>query len=155
MSENSAYVAGLIDGEGCIHIEKTRGTYRARLTIGMTEVALPLLRTLKEEWGGTLYQMRKPTERWAGAWTWYASGPDAKAILMEVRPFLRLKREQADTVIELESVRENLPPRWPNHPNGQRRWTDDATGRAVALKSRIHELNRKGPRASATNAEAA
>lgn len=154
MSTNHAYVAGLIDGEGCIHVEKTRGTYRARLTIGMTEVALHLLQELKGEWGGTLYQLRPATDRWAAAWTWYASGPIAKAILLEVRPYLRLKAEQADLVIQLEEIREGLPARWASSPTGQRRWTSEATEKAVALKERIHRLNAKGP-GHATNAEVA
>lgn len=43
LSTKYAYVAGLIDGEGCIHLEKSRTSYRARVSVGMTAPALPLL----------------------------------------------------------------------------------------------------------------
>lgn len=155
MRENErAYVAGLIDGEGCIHVEKTKGTYRPRVTVGMSEVALPLLSSMKAEWGGTLYLLRPATDKWAAAWTWYLSGPKAKAILLEIRPFLRLKREQADIAIRMEEVRESLPPRWPGKPESQGLWTVEARDKCEQMKLRIHQLNAKGP-GSAASAEVA
>lgn len=43
---NFAYVAGLIDGEGCIHLDTSGRTTRARVSVGMTEPALPILTEL-------------------------------------------------------------------------------------------------------------
>ena len=94
---NLAYVAGLIDGEGCIHLENSRTTYRPRVSVGMTEPALQLLRELHEEWGGTLYQQRAATDRWAAAWTWHSGGPWAARLLREIFRdlVLRLHRHRA------------------------------------------------------------
>ena len=151
MTTNFAYVAGLIDGEGCIHLEHSRTTYRARLSVGMTEPALPLLQSLQAEWGGTLYQQRQATERWAAAWTWHATGPNAKRVIETIEPFLRLKQEQARIALEVEAIRDALERR----ANGDARWTPEAQARCAVLKERMHDLNRKGPRVPASNAGAA
>jgi hypothetical protein len=50
-----AYVAGLIDGEGSIHIEETKGKwYAPRMGLGMTKPALSVMTELHQEYGGTL-----------------------------------------------------------------------------------------------------
>jgi hypothetical protein len=140
---NLAYVAGLIDGEGCIHLDCPRGvTYRARVSVGMTEPALPLLQGLRAEWGGTLYQLRKPTDRWAGAWTWHLTGSPATALLTAIRPFLRLKSTQAESALRVEAIRDALP----NRANGQKLWSEEARSACLEIKAEMHELNRKGPR---------
>jgi hypothetical protein len=150
MTMNAAYVAGLIDGEGCIHLDVTRGLYyRARVTVGMTEPALFLLQELQQEWGGTLYQFRKSTQRWAAAWTWHLTGEPAAAVLREIQPYLRLKCEQAQLAIELEEIRLALPLRWGN----QRLWSDEARTACGVVKDRLHALNQKGPRAPAVPVE--
>lgn len=146
---NLAYVAGLIDGEGCIHMENSRTTFRPRLSVGMTEPALPLLQELHAEWGGTLYQQRQATERWAAAWTWHCGGPWAAVVLRAVQPYLRLKAGQADLAIETHAIWEGLQ----KGPTGQARWTPEARARCSEIKAQLHALNAKGPRA--TDAEVA
>ena len=151
MTMNSAYVAGLIDGEGCIHLDVTRRTYyRARVSIGMTEPALALLREMQQEWGGTLYQQRQQTQRWASAWTWHLTGESAANLLRAVQPYLRLKAEQAKLALMVEEIRLALPLRWAN----QRTWNDEARAACEAIKNRLHTLNKKGPRVPAKSAEA-
>lgn len=149
MDMNSAYVAGLIDGEGCVHLDVPKGTYRARVSVGMTEPALCLLMALKGEWGGTLYQQRQATQRWAAAWTWHLTGEKAVALLLSIRPYLRLKGAQADAALEVERIRSALTLR----PNGQKAWTPEAREACEQIKQRMHALNSKGPRASAPSAE--
>ncbi|QFP94446.1 LAGLIDADG endonuclease [Gordonia phage Keitabear] len=138
-----AYVAGLIDGEGCVHLCTSKNTYRARVTVGMTEPALPLLTQLHDEWGGSLTRSRPATARWSAAWVWVLTGSDAVAMLNEVHPFLRMKQEQARLVLEVEHVRASLPRR----PNGSGSWTDEARETCATIKTRLHALNAKGTRA--------
>lgn len=146
MDMNSAYAAGLIDGEGCVHLDvPRRTTYRARVSVGMSQPALGLLTDLQDEWGGTLYQQRKATERWAAAWTWHLTGEPAVRLLVSVRPWLRLKGRQADLALEVESIRSALAKR----PNGQCLWTPEARAQCEALKQEMHALNAKGPRVPA------
>ena len=140
-AENFAYVAGLIDGEGCIHLGVRKGTYRARVTIGMTETARPLLESLREEWGGSLYLLRPATDRWQAAWTWSIQGEPAGRLLEAVAPYLRLKAEQARLALAVETVRRELPRR----PNGSGSWTSTGRARCEEIKQQMHALNRKGP----------
>lgn len=151
MDMNRAYVAGLIDGEGCIHIEIVRGLFfNPRVTVGMTEPALQLLQNLQAEWGGTLYQARKPTKKWAAAWAWHLTAEPAANLLMEIKPYLRLKHEQADIALEVWHVKQSLEKR----KNGHRSWTEQARSRCRELVSRMHDLNRKGPQPDAESAVA-
>jgi len=146
-----AYVAGLIDGEGCIHLGTRNGTYRARVTVGMTEVALPLLRELHEQWEGSIYCSRQPTERWAGAWVWTVQGLPARRLLVELRPHLRLKQKQATLALAVEEIRASLD----RMANGSGRWTPEAREACEAIKTTLHGLNAKGPRGSVMTAEVA
>ena len=153
MDMNCAYVAGLIDGEGCIHldVDKRSHSHRARVTVGMTEPALAVLQALKNEWGGTLYQMRKPTQRWAAAWTWHLTGPPARKLLLAIQPYLRIKGDQCAAALEVEAIRDGLPAM----PNGHKRWNPEASAQCAAVKDRMHTMNAKGPHAPAQIAGAA
>lgn len=151
MSTSLAYAAGLIDGEGCIHLDTTGRTYKARVSVGMTQPALELLKEMQSEWGGTLYQLRAATDRWAAAWTWHMTGPTAERFLLAVRPYLRLKRAQADLAIEVQELWRSLPTR----RNGTAIWSDQAREQGEVLRQRMRLLNAKGPRASAPDAEVA
>jgi hypothetical protein len=144
-----AYVAGLVDGEGCIHLECSRTTYRPRVTVGMSEIALPLLTELREEWGGSLYLQRKQTAKWAAAWTWHTGGPEAARLLRSIRPHLRLKTAQAEAALWVHEIWEGLE-RTPNGRMG--RWTPEARAACEELKQRLHVLNAKGPRVKSVEA---
>lgn len=152
MEEANAYVAGLLDGEGCIHLGVRKGTFRARVTVGMTSPALPLLTELRGLWGGSIYQLRPSTQSWASAWTWSIQGEPARQLLQAVLPYLRLKRRQAELCLEVETIRASLVRR----PNGGGAWTAEARAACEAIKAELHSLNAKGPRVSpATGAEVA
>ena len=147
-----AYVAGLIDGEGCVHLDVSRHRiHRARVSVGMTEPALGLLKSLKQGWGGTIYQARKATEKWAAAYTWHITGEKASVFLREVGPSLLLKAEQARLALQVEEIWAALPPR----QNGQRLWDEKSVERCREIAASLHDLNRKGPKKkiSAQNAE--
>ena len=138
-----AYVAGLIDGEGCVHLCVTRGTYRARVTVGMTEPAIPLLQWLHNSLGGSLTKSRQATSTWSAAWVWTLTGTAAADLLKSIQPYLRMKQEQARLVLEVEAVRNGLPRR----PNGSGSWTPTARLECEEIKKSLHLLNAKGTRA--------
>lgn len=149
MSEFVAYAAGLIDGEGSfgIHGRKKRTAmgrmyYASRLQVGMTKPALPVLKDLQTKWGGGLTANRASTKRWAEAWMWTLQGPELVTCLNQIIPFLRIKTEQAHTLLELEALRASLP-HW--GPGERPKWTDKSLAQAALLKEQMHLLNRKGP----------
>jgi hypothetical protein len=140
-----AYVAGLIDGEGCIWIQQTAResgtTYRPVVEIGMTVKALPLLRSLAEELGGKIHFARRATEKWEEAHKWSVGGPVAAAVLKRMEPFLVLKKEHARLGIRVEEIRQSLS--WSSSRCAI--WTDEARDRCEIIKLRVKELNATGP----------
>lgn len=136
-----AYAAGLIDGEGCIYITERRGTFGARVDVGMTIKAQHVLDQMKHEYGGTVQQSRQATEVWDAAICWVLHGVATVEFLRRISPYLRIKSEQARIALLVEQIKQELP-----KPKGIRsRWTDEARQRCMTLKLRMHELNRKGP----------
>ena len=97
-----AYLAGLIDGEGCIGIAKSSKQFRhdARLTIGMTDGEY--LTALADELGiGYLYSQKRAQRPGWKRRTCLSFGATACRILLPcVLPYLRLKRRQAELLLE-------------------------------------------------------
>lgn len=134
-----AYVAGLIDGEGHIGITKSHGKYfSVEVTVGMAVKALPLLRQLEQQFGGSIHKSRNATEQWSEAWKWRIGGASARRFLEQIEPYLFLKRPQAKIAMAL--------------PTG-RPWTAEKEREAAQLKDEMRKANMKGP--SAPDADAA
>ena len=137
-----AYVAGLIDGEGCIGIqENNQKHYSLEITIGMSEKAKSLLCLIQKDFGGSILKGRTATKKWAGSMRWRIGGVAAHAFLKKIAPYLLLKQAQAQIAAELEGLYNSLA----LHKNGTRKWTAEATKQAEGLKQRMHKLNQKGP----------
>lgn len=134
---NAAYVAGILDGEGCLTVgwNKRSRTCDARVQVGMTAKALSVLERLHAEFGGTLRLHREQTEKWEAAWIWGVSGKAAAALLVVVLPHLSLKVRQARLLLELEEMK----------PGGRNSWTEAMRQRAAAIRATVLELNQKGP----------
>lgn len=135
-----AYIAGLVDGEGCISLEPPKklrqGKFqsgRARIIVSMTTP--DVLRWLKENCGGTFYERKKRAVNQQPIFTWCLSGATVGHLLADLLPHMRVKHEQAKNAIEFLAVMK--PPQW--------RLTDDYRERLIELVERNHELNRRGP----------
>ena len=126
------YAAGLVDGEGCIYISKSRGWHSLRMDMGMTVKARPLLEQMQATYGGTIRETREATDRWEAAICWSVFGSQAANFLARITSYLRLKSEQARLGLTFEQVRLSG-------------WTPETKAQAEAIRLRIMELNRKGP----------
>lgn len=140
---NAAYIAGLVDGEGCITIghNKRTETYEVRVYIGMTEPGKSILTRLETQFGGSVKMARAATDRWANAYTWTVSGKRAHALLIHIVQYLQIKQQQARLAIFLhEYIQEHVPA-------GKSRavWTDTLRTKAATVKCEISDLNQKGP----------
>jgi len=96
---NLAYLAGLIDGEGCIYLKRRaeNSTWlQLMLTISQKDVAY--LNKIKELIGKRCY-FRKPGVTYTAANLVYSSN-QAYEILKAIVPYLKLKREQAEFAID-------------------------------------------------------
>jgi len=88
-----SYMAGILDGEGWISLEKSKG----RLTplIGVSNNSLILLTYLKERLGGQIYHRQDGTFNLK-----IVSIPQTYAVLKLLEPYLIVKRGQAQLVIQ-------------------------------------------------------
>lgn len=101
--EARGYIAGLIDGEGCIGINKSTSpgrspVYLARLSVTNTNTAV--LGWLKELFGGSIYQARGGS---TPCYHWIAWGKLALSVLGEIRDLLRIKATQAWLALEFSA----------------------------------------------------
>jgi hypothetical protein len=138
-----AYAAGLIDGEGCISIDKK---HTIRIDVGMSAKALPALHWLEAHYEGRVRQTREATEKWEAAFCWTLIGRKVEDVLRRIRPHLLLKGDQAGIALEMQALRRSMP----TTPGGRMRWTEDGRAAAERLRLLMREANRKGPEHSPT-----
>jgi len=102
-----AYLAGLVDGEGCIRIKRTKAYkcqgrqtpgYHASISVRMVDE--PSIAFLHETLGGWYY-LEKHRAKGRPMYCWQASDQKAATILRALLPYLRLKLDQAETVLAL------------------------------------------------------
>jgi hypothetical protein len=91
---DSAYVAGFIDGEGCLMIQRTS------LIISVAQCKRDVLDRLATQYGGRVYVQHAATEKWRSAWQWQVYNRLAYDILTEIRPHLLVKSDEADHCIK-------------------------------------------------------
>jgi hypothetical protein len=118
-----AWVAGIIDGEGCVSITKSGNGKTDRPSGAITYYALRLhvanadprlILRLRELFGGPVYQrIRLHHPEWKPQWDWYAprGGTGAVEILRMVYPYLVSKRDQADLAFAFVAARGTLQAR--------------------------------------------
>ncbi len=91
-----AWFAGMLDGEGCIHISKEirqSGYCRYRLIADVINTFFPALEKIKEIWKAGNINPTKGIKR--PIWRWRSHGNTAEWILEHAFPYLVIKREQA------------------------------------------------------------
>lgn len=98
------YLAGLIDGEGCIDVQVTKGVYvRPRLRIGMAASASFLLDMMQNSLGGHRTYRQSKNDNWQDSDTIDFSGyRQANCVLRNIVNSLYLKKEQAKLCLWME-----------------------------------------------------
>ena len=94
------YVAGLIDGEGCIHIPQTGCT---RLEV--TNTYLPVLEWLRATFGGIVVRSRLGVGHLKTCYRWQIVGRSALDVLQMAYPFMRIKSPQARLALDFDAQR--------------------------------------------------
>lgn len=110
---DKAYIAGIIDGEGCIGYYN-RGSHKgvpyhsASVHISMTDPRP--IKWLKDKVGyGTVSFVTKSGNR-RNVYSWQLSNQsELKEFLKTIRPFLLLKGDQVDLLFDLWNVEDTLP----------------------------------------------
>jgi hypothetical protein len=97
-----AYLAGMLDADGCISISKAKpdriGLYNPRyvLTVNVTNADEDLMRWLVERFGGNYKHRQRVSERHRQTFNWWFNNGKALNLLRLVRPYLRVKVRQTD-----------------------------------------------------------
>ena len=125
-----AYVAGIIDGEGCIQFAKCRTAVFPRILVVNTNRGL--LERLQAQFGGDIAPICHRRENWKPSWQWRISWTAAVDLLVKVSPYIEVKLDQMATVFAWDAVR----------PGNGNRWDQDTLN---FLFARMTWLNAKGP----------
>lgn len=132
-----AYVAGIVDGEGCIGLNINRAgkskSYRIKISVSNTNEWV--CQWLRLCFGGCVSKSivrgnRKPQ------WTWFISGNKALACLGVIYPYLHIKKPQAEIAIKYQSER--------NHQRGRRKSLEGDNVLAEAQCILMASLNKRG-----------
>jgi hypothetical protein len=135
-----AYLAGFVDGEGCIlitapQIRADKSTwYGHYLTLTIANTYIPILSWVKTLWKGTLLIRNQAVQRVPiGNLRW--TSLQAVQVLKDIRPYLVVKASQADIAIAFAESIEIKGARI-NYLSAQE-WDDREN-----LRLAIHQLNR-------------
>jgi len=114
--EQLAYLAGIIDGEGSIHISKNKKGYKIgaknpshNLRLYITSTNKTLIDWLCLQFGGnTVYKKQhKNNKNQKASWDWYIDATKAVTILKAVYSYLLIKKPQAQLAIEFQKQKTN------------------------------------------------
>jgi len=147
-----AYLAGVIDGEGCIGIRKTKAgssgsfkstRYSAIMTVGNTSRLM--IEQLIAAFGVGCVTYRYPTKTKRACYLWSTSSLGAQHVLRLVRPYLIVKREQAAVLLEFVDNFDSFKGARHGKKGGQV-VSPDELARRERLYQQLRSLNRVGPR---------
>ena len=149
-----AYIAGLLDGEGCFTAftthKKSKASnglyYGCRQTIYYIQILVveeEPIRWLKEVTGsGYVFQRKRQSQGWQDLWGWRVCNLPACEIVERIIPYLKIKRRHAeiflmlrDRVIKMKSYRK-----------GHKGWIampDEEYIERQKLIDEIHRLNKR------------
>jgi hypothetical protein len=135
-----AYLAGIVDGEGCFYFGKVKqgrygnGTqWHCKLAVTSTDKALT--DWLNDLFGGTKEQQYRYTSKKAferPIHRWDASGLMLDYICPKILPFLIIKKRQCETMIEIRKTYANI---------GNQRLSDQVVEKRNEFLIIMHNLN--------------
>ena len=152
MKEKLAYLAGVIDSDGCIHIErckdnrinrKPRFQYKVRLQIGVTSMAtinwivenFPLDKEVQ-------FYTVKPTKKYRKPiYLWQLNTKNTLSILKKVLPYLVLKKPRAKIALEFERT---LCEQHESRKKGCEKQREEKKKLKEILYQKMRILNKKG-----------
>ncbi len=136
-----AYIAGIIDGEGCIGIYRTGGKRKdaarlsLRVMVGMTDK--DILYWLKETTGvGGVWHHAFPKGNRKESWQWAVRSRQAAELLFELVPYTRVKEEQSIIALTFANTMSLVP--------GCHRLSKATVRKREELAAQIRKLNKRG-----------
>jgi hypothetical protein len=111
---DASYIAAFVDGEGSISINMTNAvpgkrrstSYGPRVSIANTNKVV--LSWIHRSTGiGLVVPKPQSNGRFKDQWQWYLRVDEIEAFLLQIRGFLKIKREQADLMLEFLALEKN------------------------------------------------
>lgn len=108
LTSRMAYIAGFIDGEGCIRIKKSNQSGNSYyITLQVTNTDKRPLLTIKDVFGGKVFfQEKKPSNKIV--WQYYSATAQAADTLRALLGFLVSKKKQAELAIKFQDTQKDL-----------------------------------------------
>jgi hypothetical protein len=103
-----AYVAEVIDSDGCISINKNKGLYYVYPRVEISQIDTPALKFIKRLFNFTRYKHGE-TKNNRQFYTLLICGKKTKPFLLSILPFLKIKKKQAKIVIKLCNLIDGNP----------------------------------------------
>lgn len=102
MELSKQYIAGLFDGEGHVSItwSERRGQKCPKLCVKITNTYLPVLLSMKELYGGSIYSNKKQKESYLRCFVLSLTVEQSKVFLIDLLPYLVIKRKQAEIALK-------------------------------------------------------
>lgn len=135
-----SYVAGLFDGEGSVVITSCKRPYgrseyfSISAQVGMTDESS--VRLFQDEWPAHFsIRKRNGGNEFSGyrdLWRWHIERKRAASFLRDIYPYSRLKKNQIDLALELDSMM------------GPTKKTDSEYQRMVEIRDSVRLLNKRG-----------
>ncbi len=100
------YIAGFIDGEGCLDMSVNHGIYiRPRLRIAQASVGRFILESLQANFSGTLHDRVSTNDNWSDSTSWELVGYTKSCpFLRNVVNHLEIKKQQARFLLWTEGT---------------------------------------------------
>ena len=98
-----AYLAGIVDGEGCITITENMkgGRNYYRLVLDITNTSYDLMQWLEDTFSHTIRTSYYRSTNRTDMYGWTASGNQAQDLLRLILPYLIIKKPQAEIALEM------------------------------------------------------
>jgi len=106
--EQLAYLAGLVDGEGCLSCNRAGGKCISP-TLQVANTNRTVLEWCRLLFGGSIFRLAKQKAIHKQAYTWSSCGKNAIAIVQELLPHLKIKKKQAKVFIQFEMKKAGWP----------------------------------------------
>lgn len=132
---DAAYIAGFFDGEGCVFLHKRRNNSVGLMIdcSGTSEVTIKWLHSTTGV--GSIHYRKSRSDKHKQCYCWRVAGDAAESLLLQLLPYLKIKKPQAELGIEFQS-RLRTP-----SLKADRLWQHE-------WKEKMMDMNKRGPRSS-------
>lgn len=142
-NHNHSYLAGILDGEGCFCVKKrkVKTCYNYSSCIEVSNTCIGLIEWLYVTYGGRT-DKKKVRKECKDQWRWQVSEKQMLEVIKNASPYLKIKRQQADLLIDLsETFKQPIVRDYHGRFLKPNKETLDLR---EEIFSKVRELNRKG-----------